>query len=521
MRNHLAWLDVKGHYVHATEEYIGLFGSDVCIKGTALADLHAVAVADVLTTLLNEAVMQGVAETSLRLFDEHTLYNARIIYPPMADHAVLAVERCAEQPHLYAQFLTGNATDQVPRFKSALNAYIRSAVKSGRQVGLLKIHIERFSWIQENLGETNHDILEEIAVRLLGTLREDDTLLRAGDDEFIVQLARIESEESVLAVAHRLVEQLSYGVRYQRREVHLSASIGVALAPLQASDAAELLGAAEQALKAQLRSGISGVRLYDPIRQRKALHLKDLAELIKPDVQNLDMGFRPIYGVHSHRIEAAQLIPLVKGVPCVGEEEYLLTQILDGAAGWHTYLGLIFNQLEAPLQTLSQQKGFEGVIVRIPPDVLELPSFMEFMTTRLHLCELVRNLVLLEVDAIETRDHEGVLFDLEALGFRIVLNGLSDYLPPLQQLKELEPQLIKLDQGLVHDMSLDPKRRKLLEKVADMASDLEIPLAADGVMSAGQRLQLAQQGVDFMQGEYFGNLLSVELLYEQLIMENI
>jgi len=146
---------------------------------------------------------------------------------------------------------------------------------------------------------------------------------------------------------------------------------------------------------------------------------------------------------------------------------------------------------------------------------------MEFMTTRLHLSELVRNLVLLEVDAIETRDHEGVLFDLEALGFRIVLNGLSDYLPPLQQLKELEPQLIKLDQGLVHDMSLDPKRRKLLEKVADMASDLEIPLAADGVMSAGQRLQLAQQGVDFMQGEYFGNLLSVELLYEQLIMENI
>ena len=91
MRNHLAWLDVKGHYVHATEEYIGLFGSDVCIKGTALADLHAVAVADVLTTLLNEAVMQGVAETSLRLFDEHTLYDARIICPPMADHAVLVV----------------------------------------------------------------------------------------------------------------------------------------------------------------------------------------------------------------------------------------------------------------------------------------------------------------------------------------------------------------------------------------------------------------------------------------------
>jgi EAL domain-containing protein (putative c-di-GMP-specific phosphodiesterase class I) len=146
---------------------------------------------------------------------------------------------------------------------------------------------------------------------------------------------------------------------------------------------------------------------------------------------------------------------------------------------------------------------------------------MEFMTTRLTLSECVRKNVLLEVDAIETRDHEGILFDLEALGFGIVLSGLTDYLPPMQQLKELEPQLLKLDAPLVQAMEKDVKQRCQLEKLADMAADLGISLAADGVQSAGQRMQLSHQGVEYMQGDYFGSLLSVDLLFEQLLLENI
>jgi len=101
------------------------------------------------------------------------------------------------------------------------------------------------------------------------------------------------------------------------------------------------------------------------------------------------------------------------------------------------------------------------------------------------------------------------------------LSGLTNYLPPMQQLKELEPQLLKLDAALVQAMESDVKQRYQLEKIADMASDLGIALAAEGVQSAGQRIQLSHQGVEYMQGDYFGRLLSVDLLFEQLLLENI
>ncbi|SIS42446.1 diguanylate cyclase domain-containing protein [Neptunomonas antarctica] len=523
MRCNLAWIDTAGQYVTSTEEYAALCGHSVeSITGLRLEDAHPSAVINILQPAFIHAREQGQTDTVLALFDQHTLYDCRLIWVKASQHFVLYVERAIKQSLLYDPLLSAADNSPVPLFKVALNGQIASARKAGKQVALLKLGLERFQWIQDSLGlDSSETIIEELASRLLSTLREGDILFRANDDAFIIQISNMESAEAAVSVAHRLIEQLSYSFRMEQRDIHLSASIGVALAPLQANDAAELLGAASQALKALSRSGISDVRLYDPLRQRKALNLNDLAQLIKPDYNSIELGYRPVYGVRSHRIEAAQLVPLLQGVPCIGAEEHLLTQMLEGESGWHTYLSWIFNQLETPLQQLGQEKGFQGVIVRIPPDVLELPSFMEFMTTRLTLSEIVRNKVLLEVDAIETQDHEGVLFDLEALGFGIVLGGLSDYLPPIQQLKELEPQLLKLDASLVQAMENDVKRRRQLEQLVDMAADLDIALAADGVLSAGQRMHLSQQGVDYMQGDYFGRLLSAELLFEQLILEKI
>ncbi len=521
MRCNLAWIDTTGRYIKATEEFAQLCGITLSeLEGKTLAEIHQSVAVAALVELREEMQATGQSEATIALFDPHTLYQCRFIAQPEGN-VLLIVERSRQQPvidhHAYAQ----GETTESQLFKASLNTQIASAVKASKNVALLKLELEKFQWIEESLGEqASRAVIEEVVSRLLKGLREGDTLFRIRADAFIVQLALMDSAENAMAVAHRLVDQLAYSIRFEQKEIHLGASVGVALAPMQAKDAGELLGAASQALKALHRSGTSGVRLYDPTRQRKALNLSDLAQLIKPDYQSISIEYRPIYSVYSHQVEAAQLVPVIKGVACVGEDEQLLTQMLEGDTGWHTYLSWIFNQLEDSLVRLSQQKNFHGVVIRIPRDVLELPSFLTFMTTRLTLSDQAKQMVLLEVDAIETQDHEGVLFDLEALGFRIVLSGLGECLPTLQQLKELEPHLIKLDHTLVQDMG-DAKRRRLLEQIADMAADLDIPLAAEGVQSAGQRMQLAHQGVAFMQGNYFGSLLKIELLFEQLILEKM
>ena len=521
MRCNLAWIDKAGHYVQVTDEFAQLCGRPMNeLVGAPITSIHSELASAAITALRAKQATSAAVEATLALFDSHTLYHCRLI-TQQDGLTLLVAERARQQPVIDHNAYNSDESTENQLFKAALNTQIAAAVKASKHVALLKLELERFQWVEESLGEdASKRVIEEVVRRLLRELRESDTLFRVRTDAFIVQLSLMESAEAAVRVAHRLIDQLGYSIQCDNRELHLGASVGVALAPLQAHDAAELLGAASQALKALHRSGNSGVRLYDPTRQRKALNLSDLAQLIKPDYQSISIEYRPIYGVYSHRVEAAQLVPVIKGVACVGEDEQLLTQTLEGDSGWHTYLSWIFNQLEGSLVRLAQQKNFHGVVVRIPRDVLELPSFMTFMTTRLNLSHQAKQMVLLEVDAIETQDHEGVLFDLEALGFRIVLSGLGEHLPTLQQLKELEPHLMKLDHALVQDMA-DTKRRLLLEKIADISADLEIPLAAEGVESAGQRMQLAHQGVAFMQGSYFGRLLSIELLFEQLVLEKI
>jgi diguanylate cyclase (GGDEF)-like protein len=519
----LAWLQSPGLYARVNDAFAHMLSRTRDeIEGKAVADIHPDQAADILS-MMERGAEEGLGELSEPIILPVTpavSLSCRLMCTPQGDHWLMVAEPIYQAGHYSLGDL--NDTEQVPRLKTSLDYVISQARLDNEHIALVKLSVERFNWLQETLGEqAAEQVMSDVAERIQVGLRRYDTLYRIRNDRLLIQLRHVGCAEEALRVANRLNELLAYAVRVDRREIHLSTAVGIALAPLQANDAGELMGAVSQALKTAQRSQGAGVRLYDPTRQRKALTVDDFARLIKPDYEQMAIGFRPVYGVSSHRIEVAQLTPLFKGVPCLGSNESLLAPFFEGEGGWQTYLTWLFGQLELPLARLAQHTKFQGVVITLGAEIVELPGFVEFMAQRIHLPKSLRTHVIIEFDAIETRDHEGVLFDIEALGYRIALNRLSDYLPPIQQLKELEPSLLKLDAELVEDMVSNLARRRQLEKIADIAADLDIPLGAEGVQSAGLRMQLTHQGVSYMQGDYFGRLLSSEMLQEQLILENM
>jgi diguanylate cyclase (GGDEF)-like protein len=516
MAQYFAWLTRNGKYVRVSQEYADLLDQSVeQIEGTYFGALHP---------HQEDAFLSALKRLKTELSIQWTLkgetdWPCHLLAVPDSDLCLLSLE---ELPSVPAMLRTASQEDPVPRLKSVLNRRISKARARREQVALIKISLDRFDWLSETLGEQAAEaLINDVGERLTSALRRHDTLFRIREDRFLILLESFSQEDEVLKIAHRLNELLSFGVRVDRREVHLNIAMGVALAPNQANDAAELIGAASQALKAAQRSPSNRVRLYDPARQRKAMNLEVLTHLVTPDYNDLSLSFRPIYGVKSHRIEAAHLVPVYKGAPCEAGDEHTLLHFFDHEGGWQVYLGWLFKALEQPLCKLTEQRSFQGLVIRIDPHVLELPGFIDFLTESCRIKDEHKPYLMWEVDAIETRDHEGALFDIEALGYRVIISGLGDYSPPLQQLKELEPHWLKLDQAWVSTATVDPARRRTLEQLADMAADLDIPMIADGVRTGGIRLQLSQQGVKYMQGDYFGGLLSLEMLNEQLILENI
>lgn len=511
MKSHLAWLDSAGHYLGAAAAYEQLCGVSVGqLARQALSNLHPEGTVEVLLRLLAQAQQQGQASATVQLFESYERYHCQLIWQVDAAQGLLLIEP-AECRTTQAQ----QAAEQTPRLKTALDRDITQARLSQQQTALIKINLSGFMQMQALWGASLMDEVLTIATtRLLGALRGQDHLYRAAEDCLMVQLTSVADTDAALRVANRLQQVLAQPFHSGVREIHLETRLGVALAPLQATTAAQLLGAVNQAMKAA--HSRQSIRLYDPLRQRKVLPFEVLSSVLAPETLPLSFQYRPIYGVLSHRMEAAQLVPVLKDTLCVGDDEHLLSENVALEA----YVTQVFTTLAGAVEPLSKHKGFQGVVVRIAPAFVESPVFVSTMASAV-CAEQVRHWVLLELDAIETRDYEGVLFDLEALGYRVVLRGFGDYQPPLQQLKELEPAWLQIDDAQTQAMAADSKVAREVEQLADMAFDLNIPLLAVGVRSAGQRVALAQQGVRYMQGSYFGGVLSLELLFEQLKMENI
>lgn len=168
-------------------------------------------------------------------------------------------ERKAEEEHIRHQaqhdFLTGlpNRVLLQDRFEQAV-----ALSKRGRPhpIALMFIDLDGFKAINDDIGHGVGDkLLQEVARRLSGCVRETDTVCRHGGDEFIVLLPDIGSGDFIPTVADKILAALrqEYGVDNHRLRV--SASIGISLYPRDGEDLKTLMRQADLAMYESKRGG--------------------------------------------------------------------------------------------------------------------------------------------------------------------------------------------------------------------------------------------------------------------------
>lgn len=123
-----------------------------------------------------------------------------------------------------------------------LQMAINSANRNGHRMALLYLDVDDFKQLNDNCGHDAGDAgLLHIAKCLGRMVREDDTVARIGGDEFLVVVSNIDAPESVHMVVSRIHDGMRQPMHYQGRAIQLDASIGIAVYPDDASDAAGLL----------------------------------------------------------------------------------------------------------------------------------------------------------------------------------------------------------------------------------------------------------------------------------------
>ena len=134
-------------------------------------------------------------------------------------------------------------------FADRLDRAINRGKRTGETFALLYIDLDDFKEVNDGLGHQAGDqVLQMAADRLLHCVRDSDTVSRQGGDEFLALLFNCGDPDASAVCAQKIVDTLSAPYPIDGRELRLSATVGIALYPADATDARSLVRAADTAM---------------------------------------------------------------------------------------------------------------------------------------------------------------------------------------------------------------------------------------------------------------------------------
>jgi diguanylate cyclase (GGDEF)-like protein len=143
-------------------------------------------------------------------------------------------------------------------------AMVRSG-RSGKPCALMFVDLDRFKPVNDTFGHrVGDELLRAAAGRLVNCVRKEDTVARAGGDEFIVVLSELARREDAALIGRKILQQLSQPFSVERHELEISCSIGISVFPDDGKTLLDLLNNADMAMYHAKKAGRNGYLFFAP-----------------------------------------------------------------------------------------------------------------------------------------------------------------------------------------------------------------------------------------------------------------
>ncbi|UUZ48388.1 diguanylate cyclase [Massilia sp. B-10] len=196
-------------------------------------------------------------------------------------------------------------------FMERLRHEIRKAERSDAFLALLFVDLDHFKEVNDRLGHARGDqVLVEAARRITSCVRGTDMVARLGGDEFTVILVGLDLVGSVERVARSMVQLMALPFDLNGEKLHLSASIGIALYPADATTLDTLVEHADQAMYASKKDGRSRFSYYTPSLQEAAQARQTIAADLRAAIaaQQFEILYQPIVSLQTGAVHKAEAL---------------------------------------------------------------------------------------------------------------------------------------------------------------------------------------------------------------------
>ncbi|WP_419759934.1 putative bifunctional diguanylate cyclase/phosphodiesterase [Acidisoma sp.] len=399
-------------------------------------------------------------------------------------------------------------------FSEVLQHDLDQAAETKTSGALFLIDLDRFKPVNDTHGHLAGDVvLREVANRLRATTLRSATVARLGGDEFAAIVRGHESSGDLAKLARRIIFALSEPILVEAVVVQISASIGVAMYPADASELDALVHAADLAMYSAKRKHGGGFAFFDltmgmELRSRMSLEA-DLRQAIAND--DIVPYFQPLVRLDDGSVVGAEIlarwnhpeqgvimpenfIPVAESAGLMPAITYnLLRRACVTAAEWPRHMFIALNIAPSHLKDRA-----------LPSQLIEILNETNFPPHRLEV-ELTEAALIAEPEL--TRSS---LVALQNAGVRVALDDFGTGYSSLMHLNRLSFDAIKIDGAIVRSMQEDPASAKIVEAVIGLSKHFSAVTTAEAIETEGVARLLKILGCEFGQGNLYGPAMSSE-----------
>ena len=408
-----------------------------------------------------------------------------------------------------------------------LNQALASARRSAGIVALLSINLDRFKIITDSLGNLAGDhTLQAVSTRLKSLLRESDTVARVGGHEFAIVLSELNDGDSIGGIADKVITACALPYLIDTEEVYTTASIGIGLFPLDASESEELIRVASAAMYKAMDYPGGSYQVSAPEAHSDSFNRLSLERELRRAIERgeLVLDYQPIVGMPGQVVGVEALIrwqhPL-RGLTSpdiflpLAEETGLIIPIGDWVLRTACAQAALWQRFRLPEFRIAvnisavqfrSRKFLESVrdalaSSGLPPSALEL--------------EITESIVMYDVDAaIET------MRSIKDIGVALSVDDFGTGYSSLSYLKQFPIDTLKIDRSFVCGLPANRDDGAIVQAVLTLARNMGLRVVAEGVETNEQVAYLRSLECGQLQGYYFSRPLAAAAM-ERWILADI
>lgn len=396
-------------------------------------------------------------------------------------------------------------------FMSSLQQAVNMAKRNGKLIAVAFMDIDSFKTINDTMGHEGGDtMLVHMAHRLASSLRTFDIVSRFGGDEFLIMISQVSRLADILAEADKIMEAVKRPIRIRNQEFFVTASMGIAVYPIDGDCADELVKNADLAMYASKQRGKNMYSLCSTDMKKDimlnveltndlyhALERNEFLLYYQPQINSKNGEITGMEALLRWNHSKKGMVPPSKFI-LVAEK----TGLINPIGQWVLRTACRQNKLW-------QDMGLPKLRMAVNLSIAQFMSPNLIGMVKEILEETGLEPHYLELEVTESIASNGVeytinkLSELKELGVSITMDDFGTEYSSLSRIKVLPVDRIKIDGQFIHGITRSPKDEGIIKVIVQLGKSLDLEVLAEKVETVEQLEFLQKNHCDYIQGFYY------------------